>query len=231
MSILFTDIADRIRAVGAQRATLHSPGVRISTVNAISSAIVMDWQATVWMSITELDNTDICVGTIDFLTVRCGDTAVADVLDEHSEAAVPFIPLFDGRFAAESVSRQFGEETINSVLLIVDALLQDGVQGRNLGPWAATEVIHWMLPSTDGLVAAYPSPLYSSESTEAIEKLTRTWQKAGMEPLTGHPGILGQHSAYTHLADARHKLRDVSSVSFAVDVDFLESWPEISAAD
>jgi hypothetical protein len=57
-------------------------------------------------------------------------------------------------------------------------------------------------------------PTASDEVTTAeifaLEKLTSDWAQAGLEPLTAHPAILGQSTAYNALFDAaqtRHRRR------------------------
>jgi hypothetical protein len=67
---------------------------------------------------------------------------------------------------------------------------------------------------------------------EAIDVLNRYWRKVGLVQIDGHPGFLGQSTAFTALPEARRALRHVEDVEIPVDIDdprlevlTRDTWP------
>ncbi|WP_280299430.1 hypothetical protein [Nocardia abscessus] len=211
------DLAAKVQQAGADVATMHNPRLRYRSINAIDTDACLDWQAHLLLSVTEADDTAICVGTCEFLIVRLGEEPVSGaVLNQTSEIAV-FGPLFEGAQIAGDVQAQFDGEPIRNAVLVVSAILLDPLRGNGLGAWMISRLIRRMLPGHDGLVLMYPSPLFKCEDPvqqrQAVESLTRHWGNSiGVEPILQHPHILGQHVDHLRSNEAAPPLPDQISV-------------------
>jgi hypothetical protein len=214
-------------------ATLHGPVVRYHSGNEIDSDSCLDWHAQLLMSAEETDDihdAEICVGVCQFLTVQLGEGSFSSAeLDDYSQEASMFCPVFDNGAVAAEVDNQF-REPINDALLVLSAMVLDPLHGHDLGVWMVAELIHRMLPGHNGLVllerSPLPEPAEPMQHLEAVEKLSRHWQtKLGVVPIDQHPGILGQSTAYVHLPRARAALRRPDSI--VVPVEHLAHCPEL----
>jgi hypothetical protein len=96
------------------------------------------------------------------------------------------------------------------------------LRGHDLGAWLAAEVIARMESVSDAFVLLYPHPAGETpedvSEIQAIDALNRYWRKAGLVPIDGHPGFLGQSTAYTALPDARCALQHGEDVQIPVDL-------------
>lgn len=60
-----------------------------------------------------------------------------------------------------------------------------------------------------------------------VEALVKYWRRVGLVPIDGHPEILGQATAYSHLSQARAALSGVEYVEIAVPTSqIVEEQPD-----
>ncbi|GAT07740.1 hypothetical protein H7I77_09690 [Mycolicibacterium novocastrense] len=188
----------------------------------------LDWRADVQLAVAEAHATapDISVGYVDFLILQLGQQPAAQVLDEYPGAA-RFGQLFDGEWLAPDIDEQgpfAAAGSIDVVLIVVDVCIDSAARGHNIGAWAVSEVIATMLPTSAGM--AVMSPDVSRSTAETVERVNRYWRLAGLQPIDGHPGFLGQATAFTHLDAARRALADVRDTTFRVPVAELRARVE-----
>ncbi|WP_405183657.1 hypothetical protein [Nocardia sp. NBC_01377] len=221
MSITLAELAAPLRECGSEVLSLAAPMLRYRSLNTTEYvAASMDWCAQVWMSVEDLpgyDGEQVCVGCVDFLTIRLGRELIGDdVLDSHSQDAVEFAPLFEGAWLAGAVAEQFDATTINDVLVVLSVELASPLRGHRLGAWMVSEISDRMLSSHDGLIVLSPAADTPPSDQLAARRLERYWRTAGVAPIAAHPRFLGQASAYTTLEDAREGLAATADLRLQV---------------
>jgi hypothetical protein len=185
--------------------------------DAVTSCL--DWRAQITLAVLDAhaDAPDVHVGHVDFLVLQLGDEPAALVLDAFSQDAAKFTELFEGQWLApdvESVAFE-GAASLDVVLIVLDVDINEHLRGHQLGAWAVAEVVGTMLPTTAGLAVMFPhwdaefDDDISVDKVHAVDRLNHYWQQVGLEPIGGHPGFLGQATAFTHLPNARRRLAAV----------------------
>lgn len=235
MPITLHDLAKIVADTGADSATLIAPTVRYTTTNASEYPALMDWHAELTLGpLDELGDhaASVIGGWVEFLTVRLGEGSVPNMLDSISGEAEYVAGLFDDQWLADEVAQQFDATSIDSVVVVLDLFVAEALRGHRLGAWMVADLAYRMIPSTSGLVLL--SPWLSDSENEittaeifALEKLTKYWSRAGLEPLTAHPAILGQSTAYNALFDARAQLATVDDTAITVTVDALTGGTDL----
>jgi hypothetical protein len=216
------DLDDRISESDPD-ATLFAPAVRYRSTNDSQFDPCMDWRADLLLGRLDVDgHPDVLGGYVDFLTIRLGEESIPVMLDSLASDAENFAGMFDGRFIADSVQKQF-EEPFLSALILLTVFVAKPLRRHDLGAWMAAEVISRMASATDTLVLLYPYPAAERPENvseiEAIDALNLYWRKAGLVPIDEHPGFLGQSTAFTALPEARRALQPVEEVHIPVDID------------
>jgi hypothetical protein len=202
--------------------TLFAPKARFVSTDDSQFDAMMAWRAELELAyLDEGDTPEVFGGYADFLTIRLGEHPVAELLDSLSQDAENFADLFDGDDVNYSVEDAFsGAMPFNRALIVTMAFVAHPLRGHDLGAWLVAEVIARMAGAADTLVLLYPSPADAqtgdTAELEAVSALTRYWQRAGLMPIDGHPGFLGQSTAYTTLPEARRALRVVEDVQISV---------------
>lgn len=169
----------------------------------------LDWRAQIQLSpLDARGNTpDVIAGYVDFLVLRLGEQPIADVLDLYGPAAAGFADLFDDAWLADGLDEDddfTGGMPIFSVLLILHAELNAVLKHHDqLRPWAASEVVHTMLPTTAGVVAMHTvptiSPRQQPRALVAADRLDPHWPQVGCICIPGHPRYAGRATAFRHL--------------------------------
>lgn len=127
----------------------------------------LDWRAQIQLSPLDARGNapDVIAGYVDFLVLRLGEESIADVLDLYGPLAAGFADLFDDAWLADGLDEDddfTGGMPILSVLLILHAELNAVLKHHDqLRPWAVSEVVHTMLPTTAGVVAMHTVPTIS----------------------------------------------------------------------
>ncbi|WP_433664712.1 hypothetical protein ACQPW1_22730 [Nocardia sp. CA-128927] len=162
VSTTLAELAQQIRPTGTDSIALGGATVRYRSLNTSEYDPCMDWCAQLWMTVDApegYDDTWLCVGCVDFLTIRLGRELVgADLLDSYSQAAVEFSPLFDGVWLDDAVQQQFDATPVNDIIIVLSAELAPPVRGHQLGAWMISEITARMLSSHDGMVLVSPVP-------------------------------------------------------------------------
>ncbi|WP_157124326.1 hypothetical protein [Nocardia pseudovaccinii] len=223
------EIAEQAQNDGRETLSLGGPLVRYRSINTSEFDACMDWCAQLWMHVDEYDDTAVCVGCIDFLTIRLGREHVgADILDSYCQGAVEFSPLFDREWLDEQVQQQFEATPINDVLVVLTAQLAPPVRGHQLGAWMISQISDRMLSSHDGLIVLSPiSDQTDGTSTvgrRARQRLDRYWRTSGLVPIDAHPEFLGQATAYNALDKARTALAPVAAQDITVAVQAIRRY-------
>ena len=234
MPVTLHELAKFIADTGADSATLVAPTVRYTSTNLSEYPALMDWHAEMSLGpLDELgDESSVVGGWVEFLTLRLGDGSVPNMLDSISGEAEYFAGLFDGSWLADEVAQQFVATPIDSVVVVLDLFVAEALRGHRLGAWMVADLAYRMLPSTTGLVVLSPWwPDSENEITTAeifaLRKLTNYWRQVGLEPLTAHPAILGQSTAYNALPDARVQLASAADAAIGVTVDALVAGADL----
>ncbi|WP_067837326.1 hypothetical protein [Nocardia lijiangensis] len=178
----------------------------------------------------EVEDARVCVGCIDFLTIRLGQELVADnVLDSYSQTAEEFSPGFDGDWLDDDV-QEFDATPINYVVVVLHAEVVPPLRGHQLGAWMLTEIAYRMLSSHDGLIVLSPTPDDADPTSLAGQRATRRlsgyWRSCGLVPIPTHPGFLAQASAYTALGAARRALTSVADHQITLTAAELARWSQ-----
>lgn len=221
---------------------LFSPKVRFASTNESQFDAMMDWRAELELgyfggrqdgSVDLGDTPDVFGGYVDFLQIRLGEHDVWDLLDSLSQDAEMFGALFDGGEVGDWVEDDFEHmlPPVNSVLIITAVSIAKALRGNSIGAWLVAEVIARMASATDTLVLMYPHPLGHPaddiSELEAVDKLTRYWQRAGFDPVGSHPGFLAQSTAFQIFGERRRELdHTLEHLSIAVPLaELTEEGP------
>lgn len=197
---------------------LFSPKVRFTSTNESQFDARMDWRAELELgyfggrhdgAVDLGDTPDVYGGYAEFLQIRLGEHDVWDLLDSLSQDAEMFGHLFDGDEVGDWAEDDFEHAMppVNSVLIVTAVYVATALRGNSIGAWLVAEVIARMASATDTLILMYPHPLGHSaddvSDLEAVEKLTRYWQRVGLNPIDSHPGFLAQSTAFATLRERR----------------------------
>lgn len=228
------DLGDYVPELNAAE-TLEFVAPRMHYVSLDSNAFLpccLDWRAEIRLGVMEshVGDPDVVVGHVDFLVLQLGHEPADLVLAEFSEEARRFADLFDGSWLASDVEEEgcfAAAASIDVVMIVLDVVVDESARGHQLGAWAVSEAVGTMLPTSAGLAVMFPhwdaefDGDISMGKVEAVERLNRYWQRVGLVPVDGHPGFLGQATAFTYLDDARRDLAAVRESAFHVPVDSL----------
>ncbi|MET8779021.1 hypothetical protein ABZV58_28795 [Nocardia sp. NPDC004654] len=156
------ELAAHARRSGADTVRLSMPTARYRSLNISEYDAALDWCAQLTMSVddpAEVEDERVCVGCIDFLTIRLGEEHVADnVLDSYSQTAEEFSALFDGNWLDDDIQQQFDATPINDAVVVLHAEVAPPLRGHQLAAWMLTEIAYRMLSSHDGLIVLSPTP-------------------------------------------------------------------------
>jgi hypothetical protein len=197
---------------------LGVPRVHFESLDT-SSAVswCRDWRAEVRMSALDghREAPEVVVGSVEFLLLRLSEEhPVADVLALFGPRAVAFAELFDGPWLEPGLdeSDEFTDGMpITSVLLILEAAIDDLLPQTYLRAWAVAEVAYTMLPGTAGVLAM--QALSGGAPTPALmsaDRIDEDWPRIGCASIPGHPRFFGRATLYTYLDDARAALDGVA---------------------
>lgn len=150
----------------------------------------------------------VTVGAVDFVLVQLGDgyRPVADRLAMLGVREARSGELFEGGQIEPSLDEhdEFCDSLpVFTVLLILDAIVDDLMPRSQLRPWSVAEVIQTMLPTHSGMVAA--SALGGAAGPVRLvsaRQLDPDWFDVGLTGIPGHPGFFGRATLFTHLDDA-----------------------------
>ncbi|MGB5113388.1 MAG: hypothetical protein WBO08_17925 [Mycobacterium sp.] len=221
------DLADYLRTPAVQRrgaAELSLPVVHIESLDAATVSWCRDWRAEIRM--TDLAAgaaaAPVTVGAVDFVLVQLseGYRPVAEHLAMLGVREARFGELFEGGQIEPDLDEH--DEFCDSmpmftVLLVVEAIVDDLMPRSRLRPWSVAEVIQTMLPTHSGMVAA--SALGGTEPARRLvstRRLDPDLLDVGLTGIPGHPGLLGRATLFTYLDDAHTALRDVADEVFTV---------------
>jgi hypothetical protein len=113
---------------------------------------------------------------------------------------------------AEDESDEFTDGMpITSVLLILEAAIDDLLPQTYLRAWAVAEVAYTMLPGTAGVLAM--QALSGGAPTPALmsaDRIDEDWPRIGCASIPSHPRFFGRATLYTYLDDARAALDGVA---------------------
>jgi hypothetical protein len=215
-------LGDQIRE-SVPNATLFAPKIRYRSTHYSEYDPCMGWLAELVLArLDDGDHPHVLGGYLYFLTIRMGEESVPLMLDSLSSDADHFAGLFHGEYVSDPVQGQF-EEAINSVLILMTAVIAEPLRGHDLGAWMAAEVISRMDSASDALVLLYPHPAGEPpegiSEFQAITALDQYWRKIGVVPIDDDPAFLGQSSAFKTLPEARSRLSYVEDVELSVDIN------------
>lgn len=209
--------------------TLEFPTARFHSTNLSQHDPMMTWTAELELAASDADGDDhgqVIGGYASFLSIRLHEHPIEDLLDSLSSDALVFAPLFVGDELVDEMTEQF-EETNNNVLIITTVHIAEELRGHTLGAWLVAEIAARMAPTIDTVVILHPYPASGPDTDisdlETVESLQRYWQKAGLQPVHGHPEFLAASTAYTHLQDARLQLHNVSDVQITVPTNRIRN--------
>jgi len=188
----------------------------------------LDWRAEIRLSALDASGRapDVVAGFVDFLVLQLGNQPVAEALELYGVHAEAFAELFEDAWMASDIDEAddfAAGMPISAVLLVLHAEVDPAfAHYGQLRPWAVSQVVNTMLPTTAGVVAmnAFPSPSPRADARHLVdaEHLDPDWPRVGCMSIPGHPTFFGRATAYTFLDDARAALDAVREQTFRVSV-------------
>lgn len=223
------DVADYMSTLQVSRrgaAELSLPVSHFESLDGSTESWCRDWRAEIRMTDLAADSSalPVTVGAVDFVLVQLGQgrQPVADFLSELGTREARFGELFHGReldAALDEHSEFFDGMPIFTVLLVLDAIVDDLMPASRLRPWSVAEVIRTMLPTNSGLAVAASALGNAGRSGRQLvsaDRLDRDWLDVGLTAIPGHPALVGRATMFTYLDDARAALDGVANEVFAV---------------
>lgn len=222
------DLADYLRTPAVQRrgvAELSLPLMHIESLDAAAVSWCRDWRAEIRMTDLAADasTAPVTVGAVDFVLVQLSDEEhrpVADHLAMLGVREAGFAELFHGGRIEPDLDEhdEFCDSMpIFTVLLVVNAIVDDPMPASRLRSWSVAEVIQTMLPTHTGMVVS--SALNSNGPARRLVstgRLDHDWLAVGLTGIPGHPRLAGRATMFAHLDDAYAALRDVPDEVFTV---------------
>lgn len=223
------DVADYMSTPQVSRrgaAELTLPVLHLESLDAAPESWCRDWRAEIRMTdrrAADVSASAVTVGAVDFVLVQLSQDhrPVADRLAMLGPREARFGELFDGGQLEPDLD-EHGEfcdgMPIFTVLLVVGAIIDDLMPVSRLRPWSVAEVIHTMLPTNSGMVAAYALDGSSRPTRPLVSarQLDPDWLDVGLTGIPGHPGLLGRATLFTYLDDAHAALASVADEVFTV---------------
>ena len=222
------DVADFMRTPKVSHrggAELGLPVLHFESLDASTVGWCRDWRAEIRMTDLAADASAIpvTVGAVDFVLVQVGEGArsVADHLAALGPRESRFGELFDGG----ELEGELDEHTefcdgmpIFTVLLVVDAIVDDLMPASRLRPWSVAEVVHTMLPTHSGMVVASALDGAGRPARRLVSagRLDPDWPDVGLTGIPGHPGMVGRATLFTYLDDARAELGGIPAEVFSL---------------
>lgn len=222
------DLTDYLRSPAVQRrraAELSLPMVHIESLDAATVSWCRDWRAEIRMTDLAADasTAPVTVGAVDFVLVQLSDEGYRPIADHLAMLGVRearFAELFDGGHIEPDLDEhdEFCDGMpIFTVLLVVDAIVDDLMPNSRLRAWSVAEVIQTMLATHAGMVVA--SALTTNEPVRRLvstNRLDPDWLAVGLTGIPGHPGLVGRATLFAHLDDAYAALHDVPDEVFTI---------------
>lgn len=184
------DLTDYLRTPAVQRrgaAELSLPVVHIESLDAATVSWCRDWRAEIRMTDLAADASTaaVTVGAVDFVLVQLdgGDSyrPVADHLAMLGVREARFGELFEGGQIEPDLDEhdEFCDGMpMFTVLLVVDAKVDDLIPRSRLRSWSVAEVIRTMLPTHSGMVAAAVLDSTTAPVRRLVSADPSVWQSA-----------------------------------------------------
>jgi hypothetical protein len=201
------------------------PVLHFESLDAATVSWCRDWRAEIRMTdlAAEVSAPPVTVGAVDFVLVQLGEghRPVVDRLSLLGVRETRFGELFDDGELEPDLD-EHGEfcdgMPIFTVLLVLDAIVDDLMPASRLRPWSVAEVIQTMMPTHSGIVAASSLDRTGGPTRPlvSVNRLDSDWLDVGLTGIPGHPGLVGRATMFTYLDDARTALGGVADEVFTV---------------